>query len=59
MALKGPDAGEYAVEIGCSASDGPRLWERMTPDVREVVEYFSDAYHHKGLDVSGFRETEV
>ena len=56
VALKGPDAGRYAAEIGCSTPDGPRLWERMMPDVQDVLAYFSDAYHHRGLDVSGFRE---
>ena len=59
VALEGPDAGMYAVEIGCSAPGGPLLWERMTPDVQDVVAYFSDAYDHRDLDVSGFRETEL
>ena len=56
VALEEPDAGMYAVEIGCSAPDGPRLWERMTSDMRQVEKYFSDAYYHKGLDISGFQE---
>ena len=58
VALKGPQAGMYAVEIGCSTPGGPRLWERMAPDVQEVVEHFSNAYYHRNLDVSGFQETE-
>lgn len=56
VALDGPDAGMYAVEIGCSAPGGPLLWERMTPDVQDVIAYFSNAYYHRGLDVSGFQE---
>lgn len=56
VARKGPDAGRYAVEIGCSDPNGPLLWERMTPDVEDAAAYFSKAYHHKGLDVSGFQE---
>lgn len=56
VALEGPDAGMYAVEIGCSAPGGPLLWERMTPDVQDVIAYFSNAYYHRGLDVSGFQE---
>ena len=56
VALEGPDAGMYAVEIGCSDPDGPLLWERMTPDVQDVIAYFSNAYYHRGLDVSGFQE---
>ena len=56
MALEGPQAGMYAVEIGCSGPDGPLLWERMVPDVGDVIVYFSDAYYHRGLDVSGFQE---
>lgn len=56
MALEGPDAGMYAVEIGSSDPDGPLLWERMVPDVRDVIAYFSDAYYHRGLDTSGFQE---
>lgn len=58
MALEGPQAGMYAVEIGCSGPDGPLLWERMVPDVRDVIAYFSDAYYHRGLDVSGFGELD-
>ena len=58
-ATQGPDAGKYAVQIGCSSPGGPRLWERMEPDVQEAVKVFSDAYHHRELDVSGFREAEV
>ena len=56
VALEGPDAGMYVVEIGCSAPGGPLLWERMTPDVQDVIAYFSNAYYHRGLDVSGFQE---
>ena len=58
MALEGPQAGMYAVEIGCSGPDGPLLWERMVPDVGDVIVYFSDAYYHRGLDVSGFGELD-
>ena len=59
VASHGPDAGQCAVQIGCSSPGGPRLWERMEPDVQEAVQVFSDAYHHRELDVSGFREAEV
>ena len=59
VASHGPDAGQYAVQIGCSSPGGPRLWERMKPDVQGAVKVFSDAYHHRELDLSGFRETEV
>lgn len=59
VALQGPDTGKYAVEIGCSAPGGPRLWERMVSNVQDVIEYFSNAYYHRSLDVSGFRETEL
>ena len=58
-ATQGPDAGKYAVQIGCSSPGGPRLWERMEPDVQGAVKVFSDTYHHRELDISGFRETEV
>ena len=56
VALEGPDAGMYAVEIGCSTPGGPLLWERMTPDVQDVIAYFSNAYYHRGLDVSRFQK---
>ena len=59
VASHGPDAGQYAVQIGCSSPGGPRLWERMEPDVQGAVKVFSDAYHHRELDVSGFREAEI
>lgn len=58
VAMKGPDAGMYTVEIGCSTPGGPLLWEWMTPDVQNVIAYFSNAYDHRDLDVSAFRETE-
>ena len=58
VAMKGPDAGMYTVEIGCSTLGGPLLWEWMTPDVQNVIAYFSNAYDHRDLDVSAFRETE-
>lgn len=58
IALQGPDAGRYAVEIGCPSPDGPRLWERMVPDVKEAATYFSAAYQQRRIDPSGFQETE-
>ena len=58
VAIQGPDAGKYAVEIGCSTPGGPRLWERMVPDVQEAAKYFSDAYDHRPVNVSDFREAQ-
>ena len=59
VARQGQDQGSYSVEIGFTTPDGSRLWEWVTPDVQEVINDFSDAYYHRGLDVSGFRETEL
>ena len=59
VARQGPDQGGYSVEIGFTTPDGSRLWEWVTPDVQEVINDFSDAYYHRGLDVSGFREAEI
>ena len=59
VARQGPDHGSYSVEIGFTTPDGSRLWEWVTPDVQEVINDFSDAYYHRGLDVSGFREAEI
>ncbi len=59
VAAQGPDQGRYFVEIGCATPSGPRLWERMVPDLQEVLKGFSAAYHHRGLDVSGFREMVI
>ncbi len=47
---------KYAVEIGFSVPDGPRLWERMVPDVQNAIEYFSDVYHCRSVDASGFQK---
>ena len=58
VASQGPDAGKYAVEIGCSTPGGPCLWERMVPDVREAAKYFSDAYYHRPVNVSDFQEAQ-
>ena len=59
VARQEPDQGSYSVEIGFTAPDGSHLWERVTPDVQEVINDFSDAYYHRGLDVSGFWEAEI
>ena len=58
VASQGPDAGKYAVEIGCLTPGGPCLWERMVPDVREAAKYFSDAYYHRPVNVSDFQEAQ-
>ena len=58
VAGQGPDVGKYAVEIGCSTPGGPCLWERMVPDVQEAAKYFSDAYDHRPVNVSDFREAQ-
>lgn len=58
VASHGPDAGKYAVEIGCSTPGGPCLWERMVPDVQEAAKYFSDAYDHRPVNVSDFQAAQ-
>lgn len=58
VASQGPDAGKYAVEIGCSTPGGPCLWERMVPDVQEAAKYFSDAYNHRPVNVSDFQAAQ-
>ena len=57
VATQGPDAGRYAVEIGCPSPDGPRLWERMVPDIQEAAAYFSAVYNQRKVDAFDFRET--
>ena len=58
VASQGPDAGKYAVEIGCSSPGGPCLWEQMVPDIQKAAAYFSAAYQQRRIDPSGFQETE-
>ena len=58
VASQGPDAGKYAVEIGCSSHNGSCLWERVVPDVQEATKYFSDAYDHRPVNVSDFQEVQ-
>ena len=58
VASQGPDAGKYAVEIGCSTPGAPCLWERMVPDVQEAAKYFSDAYDHRPVNFSDFQEVQ-
>ena len=58
VASQGPDAGKYAVEIGCSSPNGSCLWERVVPDVQEAAKYFSDAYDHRPVNVSDFQEVQ-
>ena len=57
VARQGPDKGSYAVEIGCAAPEGSRLWTQVVPDMQAAIDYFYDAYDSGSLDVSGFRET--
>lgn len=55
VAIKGPHQDEYAVEIGFNTSDGHYLWEHMVPDIQAAIAYFSDAYHYRNIEMSGFR----
>lgn len=57
VARQGPDQGSYAVEIGCAAPEGSRLWTQIVPDMQAAIDDFYDAYDRGSLDVSGFRET--
>ena len=59
IARQGPDQGKYAVEIGFPAAGNPCLWEKMVPDVQKAIGYFSSAYYHKRIDVSGFQKMEL
>ena len=59
VARQGPDRGKYSVEIGFSTPGNPCLWGRMVPHVQEAIGYFSAAYHHSGVDVSGFEKMEL
>ena len=59
VALKGPDQGAYSVEIGFTTPGGPSLWAQMVPDVQKVTAYFSDTYHHRKVDISGFQKMEL
>lgn len=59
VACQGPDQGKYSVEIGYSTPGGSSLWERVVPEVQEAANYFSDAYHHRGLNISGFQPMEL
>lgn len=54
LALRGPDQGSYSVEIGFSTPGDSRLWVQIVPDVQQAMGYFSDAYYHRGVDVSRF-----
>lgn len=58
VARQGLDHDRYSVEIGYSTPGSSSLWERVVPEIQEAAKYFSDVYHHKGLDVSGFQSME-
>ena len=58
VAIQGPDQGKYAVEVGFSSLDGPKLWERMVSGPEEAAAYFSAAYEHKTVDFRGFQSME-
>ena len=59
VAMQGPEQGHYSVEIGFSIPGSPSLWEQMVPDVQKAIEFFSAAYYHRGMDISGFEKMEL
>ena len=59
VAMQGPEQGHYSVEIGFSIPGSPSLWEQMVPDVQKAIEFFSAAYYHRGMDISGFEKMKL
>ena len=56
IALQGPDAGQYSLEIGYKADGRGRLLDRTLPRLEQVLPYFDLAFRGKPLDLSGFED---
>ena len=57
IALQGPHAGEYTLEVGYKGADGVGyLLDRSFPRLEEILPWFEQAFAGKKLDLSGFED---
>ena len=56
VALEGPDAGQYSLEIGFRRDGKGHLLDRTLPRLEQVIAYFDWASRWKPLDFAGFED---
>lgn len=56
VALEGPDAGQYSLEIGFRRDGKGHLLDRTLPRLEQVIAYFDWAFRWKPLDFAGFED---
>ena len=57
IALQGPCAGQYSLEVGYKGADGKgHLLDQTLPRLDQVLPYFNLAFSGKKLDLSGFED---
>ncbi len=57
IALQGPCAGQYSLEVGYKGTDGRgHLLDQTLPRLDQVLPYFDRAFSGKKLDLSGFED---
>ncbi|MDE7010113.1 MAG: hypothetical protein K2O93_02795 [Oscillospiraceae bacterium] len=56
IALEGPDAGQYSLEIGFRRDGKGHLLDRTLPRLEQVIAYFDWAFRWKPLDFAGFED---
>jgi hypothetical protein len=56
VALQGPNAGKYSLEVGCWKDGKGHLLDRTLPMLEQVISYFDWAYRWKPLDLSVFED---
>ena len=56
IALQGPSAGQYSLEVGWRKDGKGHLLDRTFPDLEQPAAFFDRAFRWKPLDLSGFED---
>lgn len=56
IALQGPNAGQYSLEIGYRKDGKGHLLDRTLPRLEQAAAYFDWAFRCKPLDLAGFED---
>ena len=56
IALQGPSAGQYSLEVGYREDGKGHLLDRTLPMLEQVTAYFDRAFRWKPLDLSAFED---
>ena len=56
VALEGPDARQYSLEIGYCKDDRGRLLDRTLPRLEQAAAYFDRAFRGETVELAGFED---